>query len=416
MSQATVNMTADAGLRVTIVGGGIAGLFAARVLREKHTVTILERTASGNEVGAALTPGPNATKWLYKYGWKNEDARAFGLEKVRTLDHKGELVRTEDVSKIKEIFGSDWLVTHRIDLWRSLLKLATDPSEVLGISGDPARMIWRADVQTIDVDSGTVTLSDGTIIESDLVIGADGVKSIVRPHIVPDIAPKNSGASMFRFILPREVVEDINANPNSSFKFNIEKDLTMSLASDGSGRSVVFYPCRNGELLNVGCIAPDPTIALPLSDSWSAPGDREDMLRVFGDFWTRPLLEKAEGIKLWPLRDHDALPTYFKGRTVLIGDAAHAMTPHQGQGASQAIEDGEGMSIFIDQMVNRETVPELLRDFDRVRRVRATKVHANTREVHEKRNPEQMWKNVSYNMTYNGFRDAMAKLDRGEQI
>lgn len=123
---------------------------------------------------------------------------------------------------------------------------------------------------------------------------------------------------------------------------------------------------------------------------------------------------KAENIKLWELRDHDPLDTYIRGRTVLIGDAAHAMTPHQGQGASQAIEDGEGLSLFIDQDVTREKVADVLYDFDRVRRLRASKIQEITRDVHKAKSVEATWKNQQYNMTYLGIRAAMASLEAGE--
>lgn len=101
---------------------------------------------------------------------------------------------------------------------------------------------------------------------------------------------------------------------------------------------------------------------------------------------------------------------------MLIGDAAHAMTPHQGQGASQAIEDGEAMLLFLDQVVTRDTVDAVLQDIDRVRRVRASKIQAITRSVHEKKSPETMWKNQQYNFTYDGIRDALAKLQAGQEI
>lgn len=125
---------------------------------------------------------------------------------------------------------------------------------------------------------------------------------------------------------------------------------------------------------------------------------------------------KAENIKLWELRDNDALPTYINGRTVLIGDAAHAMSPHQGQGASQAIEDGEAMSLFVDQAVSRDMVGSVLKDFDRVRQVRASKIQAITRSVHESKSPETMWKNQQYNFTYGGIREWLDRLQAGQDI
>lgn len=114
---------------------------------------------------------------------------------------------------------------------------------------------------------------------------------MVRPLVTGvKSQPRASGASMFRFMLPRAVVESITADPAIA-DLATEPELCIRIASDGSGRTVVSYPCRNHELLNVGCIAPDTLINLPIGDSWSSPGHREDLLRVFRDFAVRPMLE-----------------------------------------------------------------------------------------------------------------------------
>lgn len=164
-------MSEHTGLKITIIGGGIAGLFAARVLREKHHVTILERSSGGNEVGAAVTPGPNATRILDQYGWDPSRCGALVLGKTCTMDHNGNLIKETDLSGIKQAFGSDWHVVHRIDLWNELLRLATAPSGDLGIRGLPAKVEWRAEVVDVDTESGDVKLGDGMVVPSDLVIG-----------------------------------------------------------------------------------------------------------------------------------------------------------------------------------------------------------------------------------------------------
>ncbi|KAK2596296.1 hypothetical protein N8I77_013192 [Diaporthe amygdali] len=283
-------MSEHTGLKITIIGGGIAGLFAARVLREKHRVTILERSSGGNEVGAAVTPGPNATRILDQYGWDPSRCGALVLGKTRTMDHNGNLIKETDLSGIKQAFGSDWHVVHRIDLWNELLRLATAPSEDLGIRGSPARVEWRAEVVDVDAESGDVKLGDGTVVPSDLVIGADGIKSATRHLVVGKEGdqPRPSGASIFRFILPRETVDKVDSQAIDPSR---PAELTLRIALDGSRRTIVSYPCRNHELLNIGCIAPNSLIDLPPADSWVAPGEKADLLRVFGDFHFRPLLE-----------------------------------------------------------------------------------------------------------------------------
>jgi len=105
--------------------------------------------------------------------------------------------------------------------------------------------------------------------------------------------------------------------------------LDIYLPLDGTNRSVVMYPCRDFNALNFVAIVPDSMLKRQTTESWAASGDRDDLVRCFDDFGMRikDLLAHADDVKLWQLRDQDPLPTYIKGRTVLIGDSAHAMTP-----------------------------------------------------------------------------------------
>lgn len=122
-------------------------------------------------------------------------------------------------------------------------------------------------------------------------IGADGVKSEIRPLVTGKATqPRATGTSAFRFVLPRDIVECATNNTAIAGLMS-RPECNIRFASDGSGRLIVSYPCRNFKLLNVGCIFPNSLVDLPVGNSWSAPGNREDLLRVFGDFSVRPILE-----------------------------------------------------------------------------------------------------------------------------
>lgn len=276
------------------------------------------------------------------------------------------------------------------------------------------------------------------------------MKSTVRPLVVGQAAfdtARPSGSSAYRFTIPGEQVK---AKLGNYRVLDREKPagLFVHLALDASNRSIVLYPCRNFDLLNVVSIVPDSMIDGETLESWTASGTREELLRHFDDFddeiktllgWVNvPLLacgsasifdfsdalanrksycSMAEDVKLWQLRDQDPLPTYIKGRTLLLGDAAHAMTPHQGQGGTQAMEDAEGLhNLFGKSGMTRNAVGASLKDYDRVRRTRASQVQNNTRDSHDRKNTESMYRHNLYNWTYPGMEQCLRNLDAGKPM
>jgi salicylate hydroxylase len=158
------------GLNVTIIGGGIAGALAARVLREQHNVTVLERSTDPAEVGAAINVGPNGTRILAKLNFDLKRTGSIPVGNLRTWNKAGEMVGDTETDYEKE-YGSPWLFQHRADLRSEFLRLATAPGEELGLKGNPAEVRYGSKAVDLDVESGMVTLEGGDKIEADLVIG-----------------------------------------------------------------------------------------------------------------------------------------------------------------------------------------------------------------------------------------------------
>jgi salicylate hydroxylase len=140
----------------------------------------------------------------------------------------------------------------------------------------------------------------------------------------------------------------------------------------------MVFPVRRGELLNYVGFVPTSTETV---ESWSAIGDRDELAASFAG-WDRPvveLLDKVETCFWWGLYDRRPLATWTKGRLMLLGDAAHAMLPHLGQGANQGIEDGVALAIFLEGRSAGE-VPDILPQYEKFRRERTDVVQAEARK------------------------------------
>src|SRR5271170_3688076 len=306
--------------RIAIIGGGIGGLAAALALEWRGAeVVVYEQSTVHSEIGAGINLTPNAVKAYRALGLDHEiEDIGWGSEWLMIRSWKsGRTISQVRRGEFRQKFGAPNLTVHRADLL-DVVRGALATTEI--------RLGMRAVAVEADDRSAVARFADGSTIEADVVIGADGIHSAVRNSLFGADAPRFTGCICWRGMAP---VADLPPDINTA-------DGTMWLGPHGH---VVHYRVRRGELVNI--VAHVDSDAWT-EESWTQECDVAEVMTAYAA-WNSALTRlypcSTRWYK-WALYDRDPLERWSQGRATLLGDSAHAMLPYLGQGAAMAIEDG----------------------------------------------------------------------------
>ncbi|WP_312179581.1 FAD-dependent monooxygenase [Arthrobacter sp.] len=347
--------------RIAVVGGGMGGLTAAIALTRIAgvQVTVFEQASKLGEVGAGVTVAPNAQRVLDRLGVLEQVKRAGAVPDGHGVyqDAMGNLVTDaawEDSGKQYRNIGM-----YRPDLI-NVLAQEVDPETI--------RLNQRiASVQALDAGV-RIELENGGHEDFDAVVGADGIHSVVRKSVLQYPEPVYSGYIVYRGVVDASLLPD---------DWRMISQVWM-----GNQRHFMCYPLQNRKLFNFVAGVPSDR---PLNGPWSGPAEVSELAAEFaGEDWDPRLQRFIAAIEKtfwWGLFDHEPLTNWSRGPITLLGDAAHTMLPHQGQGVNQAIEDSMALAIFLNAAETTADIPEAFRRYTSVRMQRTAILQHGSRRA-----------------------------------
>lgn len=348
--------------QVLIAGGGIGGLATAIGLAQKGIAsTVLEKAPQLGEIGAGIQLGPNAFH-AFDYLGVGEAARSIAvyIDSLRLMDALSgdEITRIPLDEAFRAHFRNPYAVIHRGDLHGIFLRACQDhPLVTLRTSSE---------VTEYDQDDTGVTaiLRSGNRVAGRLLIGADGLWSNIRRQVLGDGAPRVSGHTTYRSVIPTD---------------DMPEDLRWNAATLWAGPKchIVHYPLKGWKQFNLVVTyhndAPSPEAGVPVGHDEVRKGF-EHVSPV-----ARQIIDRGQDWKRWVLCDRDPVANWIDGRVVLLGDAAHPMLQYFAQGACMAMEDAVALSAMMER--HGDDIPAALSAYQELRRYRTARVQLQSREI-----------------------------------
>jgi len=347
---------------ILIAGGGLGGLAVALALgRKGKPVRVLEQTPELGAIGYGIQLGPNVFPMFERLGVTQAVLAQSILPRACIMFDAltgRELTRIPDEATLRARFGHPYIVIHRVDLHRVLLDAcrATD-----GIALEPLTSVAGYEQQG---DGVVVSTEDGRDIEGAALIGADGLRSVVRARIVGDGEPKPIGYVAHRTILPMDRVPA-----------GVERDISALWI--GPGFHLVHYPLRHSSVFNI--------VAVFRTGSFGEKGDAAfhatEVERTYESAHPtiKSLLAIMDLTRRWVIADRDPVRHWSEGRVTVLGDAAHPALQTFAQGACMAIEDAVCLAELIDQC--DDDFATALKRYQAARGVRTARVQLEGRQL-----------------------------------
>jgi salicylate hydroxylase len=336
--------------KIAIVGGGLAGLAAAHALQTfGMKAEVFETAPALGEIGAAVNVSPQAVKALQAIGVGDQVAAVGNTSPgIYTRNMQtGEFLELNDRHKAAARYGAPYYTFHRADLLDALAS---------GLDHGAIHLDHRLTGLAERSDGILLAFANGTEVEAEIVIGADGVRSVIRQALYGDDNPTYTGQMVWRALLnggdvPAEVLEP-----------------TGHIQWVGPGCHLLAYYIRGRKLVNI--VTQEDTDKW-VEEGWSTRGDPDEMRLSFPNPEPRleTLLSVVTACSKWGLFTRPLTQNWGRGRIQLIGDAAHAMLPNAGQGACQAFEDAYILARWL------EACRDPVEAFGNFRRIRIPRVH-----------------------------------------
>ena len=353
---------------IIIIGAGISGLALCLILiKNGYPAALFEKEREIDQPGAGINISPNGNAVLFQLGIKDKILNI--ADKPNTIELKtykrGFTISKQNLNSDSErLFGYPYLQMQRKEIINILIE------EINDIDPNIIRTNHSFENFTENDQSVLAHFNNQKSFEGSIIVGCDGINSTVKKIMLPESKNKFSGIIAWRGLVDMKKLSS-----------NIQ-DLSSTVWM-GQNSHFVHYPIKKGKFLNfIGTLKKEKWE----SSSWHQTGSKEELISDYKDWHTtvKEIINSTDKIYKWGLFENKPLPNWVSKRSIIVGDAAHPMSPSYGQGANTALEDA--VILYRSIMHFKNDSESALKKFQKNRKSRTQKIQKasklNTRLFH----------------------------------